>query len=277
MLDPLGGFKRIRDLYISYLDTAFRVRRPSLTARRQALLRTSGALTTSPFLEPVLRYQSDECALEDLVPDWSGNPLRNLPKAGRRAFVELALSGLFRGGPGEGDLLRSSLFKPWRHQMQMLARGVSSGRPGIVTSGTGSGKTEAFMLPILAMIAEEATRWPAPRHGYLSNQWWRDTPSQFKLHRDGEHVDRPKALRAIVLYPMNALVEDQLTRLRKSLDSPEARAVMDKRFAGNRIFFGRYTSATPVAGHLVHRFRGSNHIRQPGRACRTKYGRRGRR
>ena len=25
---------------------------------------------------------------------------------------------------------------------------------------------------------------------------------------------------------------------------------------------------------LVHRFRGSNHIRQPGRACRTKYGRR---
>ena len=31
------------------------------------------------------------------------------------------------------------------------------------------------------------------------------------------------------------------------------------------------------AAKLVHRFRGSNHIRQPGRACRTKYGRRGRR
>ena len=34
---------------------------------------------------------------------------------------------------------------------------------------------------------------------------------------------------------------------------------------------------TRAAEELVHRFRGSNHIRQPGRACRTKYGRRGRR
>jgi hypothetical protein len=31
-----------------------------------------------------------------------------------------------------------------------------------------------------------------------------------------------------------------------------------------------------MAAALVHRFRGSNHIRQPGRAYRTKYGRRGR-
>ena len=252
MLDPLGGFERIRDLYISYLDTAFRVRRPSLAARRRELLRTSGTLATSPFLEPVLRYQSDERALEELVADWSGNPLESFSKAGRRAFAELALSGLFPGGPGEGDLLRSSVFKPYRHQMQMLARGVSTGCPGIVTSGTGSGKTEAFMLPILAMIAEEASKWPSPRSGYLSNQWWQDSPTEFRLHRDGENVNRPKALRAIVLYPMNALVEDQLTRLRKSLDSPEAHSVMNRRFAGNRIFFGRYTSATPVAGHRVH-------------------------
>ena len=188
MLDPLGGFERIRDFYISYLDTAFRVRRPTLTAKRQELLRIAGALTTSPFLEPVFRYQTDERALEDLVLDSPGNPVRNFSEAGRRAFVELALSGLFPGRPGDGDLLRSSLFKPYRHQMQMLARGVSSGCPGIVTSGTGSGKTEAFMLPILATIAEEATKWPSPRHGYLSNQWWRDTPSQFRPHRDGEHM-----------------------------------------------------------------------------------------
>ena len=35
--------------------------------------------------------------------------------------------------------------------------------------------------------------------------------------------------------------------------------------------------AVDLGKTLVHRFRGSNHIRQPGRACRTKYGRRGRR
>ena len=51
---------------------------------------------------------------------------------------------------------------------------------------------------------------------------------------------------------MNALVEDQLSRLRKAIDSPEAHEIMDERFEGNRLFFGRYTSATPVAGHLIH-------------------------
>jgi hypothetical protein len=51
---------------------------------------------------------------------------------------------------------------------------------------------------------------------------------------------------------MNALVDDQMVRLRKALDSNEARRVMDDRFAGNRIFFGQYNSATPVTGHRRH-------------------------
>ncbi|KQS76378.1 hypothetical protein ASG58_11145 [Rhizobium sp. Leaf383] len=136
--------------------------------------------------------------------------------------------------------------------MEMLSKGTRRGCPGIVTSGTGSGKTEAFMLPILATIAEEAIGWSAPQPGYLANAWWRDEPSEFRLHREGEASDRPAAMRALVLYPMNALVEDQLSRLRRTLTSPEAAAVMDERFAGNRIFFGRYTGASPVAGHLVH-------------------------
>jgi len=68
----------------------------------------------------------------------------------------------------------------------------------------------------------------------------------------GGSPQRPKALRAIVLYPMNALVDDQMVRLRRTLDSDEARAVMDERFAGNRIFFGQYTSSTPVTGYEIH-------------------------
>ncbi|MCY3923286.1 MAG: hypothetical protein OXG27_12970, partial [Chloroflexi bacterium] len=51
---------------------------------------------------------------------------------------------------------------------------------------------------------------------------------------------------------MNALVEDQLVRMRKALDSREARDVMDRALHGNRIFFGRYTGATPVTGHHLH-------------------------
>ena len=270
MLDPLGGFERIRELYISYLDTAFRVRRPSLADRRRTLLRSNGTLATAPFIEPVPRYKTAADALSKFVDMAEGNPLGHLSREGRRAFAELAVSGLFPGAPGDGELARLPLFKPYRHQVEMLARGVRPGRPGIVTSGTGSGKTESFMLPILAMMADEAVRWPAPRPGYLQGEWWRTTPRRFRPHREDEHPERPKALRALVLYPMNALVEDQLTRLRKTFDSPEAHEVMDRRFAGNRIFFARYTSATPVAGHLQHPRRGHTRREQEGTARRTK-------
>lgn len=253
MFDPLGGFSRIREIYISYLDTAFRVKRKALTDRRRELLRESGTLTTDPLLEPIPRYKSSELCLEDLVNLADDkNPLSSFSKHGRRAFVELALSGLFPGKPDIGELSRKHIFKPYRHQMDMLGRGVQPGLPGIVTSGTGSGKTESFMLPIFATIAEEATSWPSPAAGYLADSWWMKEPKKFCLHRNKEHSQRPKAVRAMILYPMNALVEDQLSRLRKALDSPDAHEVMDERLKGNRIFFGRYTSASPIAGHLTH-------------------------
>ena len=56
-------------------------------------------------------------------------------------------------------------------------------------TGTGSGKTECFLLPILGKLASEAQR---------KGQAFGETP----------------AVRAMVLYPMNALVNDQLGRLR---------------------------------------------------------------
>ncbi|WP_142764524.1 hypothetical protein, partial [Klebsiella pneumoniae] len=44
----------------------------------------------------------------------------------------------------------------------------------------------------------------------------------------------------------------QMARLRKTLDSDDARQVMEHRFSGNRIFFGQYTSATPITGYANH-------------------------
>lgn len=275
MHDPIGGFERIRDLYVTYLETAFRIRDEGLTAERRALLERPGTLCTEPLVEPVPRYEAADFALHDLVHDGAEDPrLPGFSAEERRAFVELVLAGLFESesAPDGSPVSRRAKFALYEHQADMLRRGVQEGAPGVVTSGTGSGKTESFLLPVFARIAKEATSWPAPSPDYLSRRWWHDEngeayewekvpgrPSEdepdaspFRPHREGEHPGRPNAVRALVLYPMNALVEDQLTRIRRALDSGEARAVMDEHFRGNRIFFGRYTSATPVTNYHVH-------------------------
>jgi len=288
--DPIGSFLRIRDLYLSYLDTAFRIGDPSVSAERAKLLRDPGTLCTEPLVEPLPRYASSKLSFRDLLhpPATGDDPLGGMSSASRKAFVELVLSGLFPSeevtDPSGSPLTREAKFHPYDHQVAMLAKGTKSGTPGVVTSGTGSGKTESFLLPVFAALAEEAETWPAPDAGYLRHRWWtnpetglpygkdpddstsrpsytavpadsrpsaahpRRTP--FVPHRQGE--TRDAAMRAIVLYPMNALVEDQMVRLRKALDSKEARATMGREFAGNRIFFGRYTGKSPVTGHEDH-------------------------
>ena len=50
------------------------------------------------------------------------------------------------------------------------------------------------------------------------------------------------------MYPMNALVEDQLTRLRKALDSKDARKWFMENSNGNMVYLGRYNGSTPVPG-----------------------------
>lgn len=257
MLDPIGASDRIREHLISYLDTAFRLGRGDLTDDRRQLLRKPGTMITLPFIEPVPRYESWSGLIEDVLAERPDNPLPDMTLVEREAFVELVLSGLFPGEPAdEGPLSRKSptYLRPYLHQIRMLERGTRPGSPGIVTSGTGSGKTESFMLPILATMAGEAVHWPAPTsEAYLAGAaWWDADRPAFRPHRTGEAVARPQAVRALIMYPMNALVEDQMTRLRKSLDSDGARETMDRRFRGNRIFFGRYTSAAPVTGFLRH-------------------------
>ncbi|WP_321807369.1 DEAD/DEAH box helicase [Burkholderia sp. BCC1993] len=249
MLDPIGGFNRIKDFFVSYVETSFRITDPEVAEARRRLLQTVNVFATEPLIEPVFRYKSNPKRLEQLAVE-DGDELGALSAQGKIAFAELALSGLFKGESVEGDVRRKSSYAPYTHQVAMLGRGIRPGKPGIVTSGTGSGKTESFMLPLLAALADEAVKWKAPASSYLQTHWWIERAGKWQARRTGEN--RPPAMRALVLYPMNALVEDQMVRLRRTLDSPEAHDVMDERFAGNRIFFGQYTSATPVTGYESH-------------------------
>jgi hypothetical protein len=168
MYDPIGGFDRIRELYITYLETAFRIGNAGVSAERRALLESPGTLCTEPLLEPVARYRSVDWTLRELAAS-QGSCLPDFEPEQRAAFVRLVSSGLF-------DSADARLYE---HQAVMLQRGTREGMPGIVTSGTGSGKTESFLLPVLATIAREATgertRWPAPAPTYMQRRWWHDS------------------------------------------------------------------------------------------------------
>ena len=270
MHDPIGAFTRIRELYLSYLDTAFRIEDPAIAQERRELLRAAGKLCTDPLLESQPQWQHDSRRFEDLLTEEGEDAvLAGLSPQARQVFLDLIGCGLI------GRDSAGALFRPYRHQLQMLQRGVRDSHAGIVTSGTGSGKTEAFLLPVLATIIEEATRerggWKAPRKGFMRQRWWCDehgTPlaerdrsgaytlregvrikglewDDFKDHHHRTGETRPAAVRALILYPMNALVEDQMARLRAAIDSQDARNLLDRELRGNRIFFGRYTGQTP--------------------------------
>ncbi len=133
----------------------------------------------------------------------------------------------------------------YRHQEEALAAGVQPGRHMVITAGTGSGKTEAFLMPLLSSLLGESRKWGG--QGAPPTDWWTAEGSPFRTQRDGE-TGREAAVRAIVLYPMNALVDDQLIRLRRALDNDEVRAWLDAKRNGHRFYFGRYTGATPVTG-----------------------------
>jgi hypothetical protein len=283
MRDPIGAFERTRELFLTYLETAFAIRNPDVSKERRTLLERPGQLCTEPLLEELPRYKSSEVSLHALGPD----TLPDFTKEARKAFEELALAGLFPSHrTQEAPYPREADYPLYQHQLQMLKRGTARGTPGIVTSGTGSGKTESFLLPILAQLACEAVGWTKPSDDFLTQPWWcrpggapyqrwtgkADDPEVFPQarrplgknakgnsntairtfvsHRKGQ--TRKSAVRALILYPMNALVEDQLVRLRRALDSELAADVCRRHFNRNRIFFGRYTGLTPVTGWDVH-------------------------
>ncbi len=76
----------------------------------------------------------------------------------------------------------------FQHQQEALSK-ASADQSYVVTTGTGSGKSLAFFLPIFDRILREKKDDPAPR------------------------------TRAIIIYPMNALANSQLEEVRKFLDN----------------------------------------------------------
>lgn len=235
---PFEVVEQIQDNLRAYIETAFATRFDSINVARTKLLDTPGEFLQELFVEPLIGYQFGETldALEPRISEATN-------EKSAAAFCELASTGLFQARDGQPAPL-------YKHQEEMLLAALS-GKHCVITTGTGSGKTEAFLLPLIAAISREAVDWcRGPSNAPAGWDWWRGNQPKFEsIHYRREANRRPAAVRALVLYPTNALVEDQMTRLRVALDTKATVEVMTRRFNGNQIHFGRYNSSTPVPGH----------------------------
>ena len=170
------------------------VRTEELLRRRLAEFAQSDAFLRNPQLADACRklWEGDETSgglvgqlwVEAIFPSASsGLSLRDLLQSG------LICAELVRQLEStEGVPLDRPLYAHQHAVIESEAKTVGKSRPAIVvTAGTGAGKTEAFLLPVLNALFRE-------KRG----------PGEF-------------GVRAIILYPMNALVNDQVERLHKWL------------------------------------------------------------
>ena len=189
-----------RDALRTYITSTYHVSNPALVDMRAELLDRAGAIAQEPYLESTARY------------------------ARPRRFRDLALPPVVTellDGLGQKDVLFDP---PYAHQARALELALTQPfRDLVVTTGTGSGKTETFLLPILGRLAAEASA--------------------------GESFGT-RALRALMLYPMNALVNDQLGRLRLLFGGNAVARWFEAR-GGRPVKFARYTGRTLYPGRRL--------------------------
>ena len=177
VFSPIIASKEITEEYYRYLSTIFNIDDPVFESNlKEKLGGRDTTFSKGPYLEVTDAFEQGE-TVADLIKDGI------LPNGFERL-----------GFPTERPL--------YLHQAQSL-KCVLRGRNVVVSTGTGSGKTESFLLPILSTLVKEYNE------GILS-----------------------PGVRAMLIYPMNALANDQVERMRGVLaDFPE-------------ITFGCYTGQT---------------------------------
>ena len=176
--------------YRSFIRSSYRLADPSLRAQFEGHVNQADVLVKGPYVT-LSRDFAEALPLDHVLASGCGHPQLG------RLHWPFGANALFA------------------HQEASL-RSVEAGRNVIVKTGTGSGKTEAFLLPVLSGV--------------------------LRLKEQGI-----AGTKAILLYPMNALANDQLVRLRELI-----------RDSGSGITFALYTGDSqtvaaalgePVTGH----------------------------
>lgn len=175
--NPIEISNYIKDEFAEYISSTYTVDDDAYQSQIDEELKVI-ELFNGPYLHTVLPFDSS-LTLNDLIKN----------KEISKEFVKLQTVDLNR--------------KLYDHQVNAI-RKVQLGENLVITTGTGSGKTESFLYPIVNHI--------------------------MKLIEEGK---KEKGVKAIFLYPMNALVNDQKDRIRSLLcNYPD-------------ITFGSFTGETP--------------------------------
>lgn len=185
MFDPILASNNIKNEFISYVSTSFHLADQEYARQFVESLEQEGAIAKGPYLDISDSFEAGK-SIEQMIEEGEMSPL----------FRDLE-PGL-EDGQKEIKLIR----KLYKHQEKAI-RKINLNKNIVVTTGTGSGKTECFILPIINHLLREK------ENGTLT---------------DG--------VRAILIYPMNALANDQMKRLR----------VILKQYPD--ITFGVYNSST---------------------------------
>jgi len=186
-IDPIKLTQNIRESYIRYLTSTFRLRDKNLRNKFQQEVEKFW-FTNGPILEATPPFKKG-CYLQNLIRE--GLLSDKLEK-----FIFDAMPYL-RDNP------------LYLHQEKAF-RKILEGRNVVIASGTSSGKTECFLIPIYNHLLKEY-----------------------------EEERLTSGVRALLLYPMNALANDQLRRLR------QIARVIEEKMPEVKITFGRYVGDTP--------------------------------
>jgi len=262
---PICIYENLKEQYFKYIDTAFSVDDPDFKRRRKEIYLPEGTdnnnvLAQEPYLELIKPYPSSGKKITDIkideVKDAYGNNYFSSQQE-LELFQNFCLSGLV----GE--------FPLYQHQIDMI-KNYAAGKNCIITTGTGSGKTESFLLPLFAFLAKQISKWKQIPEGNLEYNWF-NTPipnprggltAHYKAKAQRQNSTREPSIKAIILYPMNALVDDQMTRLRKALDSEKAEEFYTDFCENHRVYFGQYNGATPIPSDIGDKQKKHDELRE---------------
>jgi Lhr-like helicase len=234
----VGLFEQLRARVRDYIATAYWTSDQAFNEAREAFILDDkrGPVFREPLFEPIHRYVISTATAEDLL-RIAGVDRLSAADAMRAAAL------LKRFSPVGAQEL-------YVHQEESIRAAIARGEHVVVTTGTGSGKSFCFQIPVMLNLLAEAlgtqgrARWHGP--SLSGSTWWKNSPKKFVPKR--QRTNRTSAVRALFMYPLNALVQDQVDGLRGILNSPEAESLYSSTLGSDRIFFGQYSGSTPGRG-----------------------------